>query len=183
MSEIKMPAEHELWLKTNGKEGKQLNLSGKDFYKKDLSNSMMIDVIFDGANMDYVDLSYSNLGFCSFKNASLLSSNIVKTEANDTNFEDAKLNNGNFFRSTFIRTSFNKADLTNTNFSLTLLKDADFTNAILDKCQFSEASLSAARGLDTVKLEWIDIGQAGNIKRLYGKDAIRWLLSEAEKSL
>ena len=71
----------------------------------------------------------------------------------------------------------------NTNFSGTLLKEADFSNAILDKCLFAEASLSGARGLETVKLKWIDIGQNGCIKKLYGIEAIRWLQREAEKPL
>ena len=88
MSDFKMPIEHELWLKTDGKEGQQFNLAGKDF-----------------------------------------------------------------------------------------------SNAILDKCLFAEASLSGARGLETVKLKWIDIGQNGCIKKLYGIEAIRWLQREAEKPL
>ena len=33
MSNFKMPIEHELWLKTDGKEGQQFNLAGKDFSK------------------------------------------------------------------------------------------------------------------------------------------------------
>ena len=114
MSDFKMPIEHELWLKTDGKEGQQFNLAGKDFSNKDLTNSIIIDVIFDGVNMDYADLSYSNLGYCSFKYASLINSIIVKAEANDTVFERAKLNNCNFFRTTFIRTNFSQADLRNT---------------------------------------------------------------------
>lgn len=154
-SNFKMPIEHELWLKTDGKEGQQFNLAGKDFSNKDLTNSIIIDVIFDGVNMDYADLSYSNLGYCSFK----------------------------FFRTTFIRTNFSQADLRNTNFSGMLLKEADFSNVILDKCLFAETSLSGARGLETVKLKWIDIGQNGCIKKLYGIEAIRWLQREAEKSL
>lgn len=183
MSNFNMPIEHELWLKTNGKEGRQLDLSMRDFSKRDLSGSVMLDVIFDGSNMDFVDLTYSNLRYSSFEGASLRHSIIVKSELDHVIFVKANLCACNLFRTTFIGTDFQQANLTSVNFSSSLLKDVDFSNAIVDKCIFSGVKLSGAKGLETVKLEWIDIGQSNQPQKIYGSEAVKWLLSESEKQL
>ena len=180
-----MPFEHELWFKTNGKEGHQLNLTGSDFSGKDLEDSIMIKVNFDGANLSDVNLAYSNLNYSSFKGTNLRNSFIIKAEADHANFEGANLSNCNLLRTSFIETSFREADLTNADLSLTLLKDVDFSNAILDKCNFSDVSLFGAKGLEAVKLEWINIGEneKGKPNILWGAEAIKWLLTEAEKPI
>lgn len=90
-----MIQKHNLWLKSLGKEGIQLNLceenlSNEDFSSCDLSEAGLIGINFDRAILNKVNFNYGNLAHSSFK------------KANYTDFEMATISNSNTFRSTFI---------------------------------------------------------------------------------
>jgi uncharacterized protein YjbI with pentapeptide repeats len=96
---------HELWLKTNKKDGRQADfvgskdLGGADFTKKDMSQASFIGAsmsladlsysTFDGANLSYADLSGADLSYSSFKKAQLYGADLSCAHLNDTDLTGA----------------------------------------------------------------------------------------------
>jgi uncharacterized protein YjbI with pentapeptide repeats len=183
---VNLFTEHELWQNTLGKEGKRLlikneNMTGLDLSNKNLSNCALLGVILDCSNMSKADLYGSNLGGSSFKSADLTEIILVKAEANQACFEKANLSNANAFRATFFGADFKEANLTGVNFSRSLLDDADFAGATISGCRFFEAGLDRVKGLDSVVLDWIDVGSEEAPQKIYGAQGIKWLRGAGER--
>lgn len=138
-------------------------------------SSAFLDVRLDYADLSNTDLAYSNLGYSSLKWANLSNVTLVKAETYHADFEGSVFHHLNAFRCTFIGASFRGADLVGVNFSKCLLDDSDFTKASISGCRFFEADLSKIKGLDSVVLDWIDVGTADNPQKLFGVEGIKWL--------
>lgn len=98
--------EHKLWLESNGKKGKQADLSHIDLSHVNLSH-----VDLSHADLSYIDLSNANLSNMDLTNANLFYANL-----SDANLSFANLSFANLFQT----------DLTNANLSnAKLIKVAD----------------------------------------------------------
>lgn len=108
---INLFMQHEQWVKSMGKEGKQLivkdqDLSGAKLANRELVSSVFLDVRLDHSDLRAADLSYSNLGHSSLKRSDLCGVTIIKAEADHVDFEAATISNMNAFRTTFIGANF-----------------------------------------------------------------------------
>ena len=89
-------ADHHLWLESQGKDGKQANLSGWDLSGKNLVERDLREANLSGANLQGADLSRANLEkadltAANLRNAKLLEANFQETNVFKTDFRDADL--------------------------------------------------------------------------------------------
>jgi hypothetical protein len=63
------------------------------------------------------------------------------------------------------------------------LIEADLAHATLTGAALRGVMLAGARGIESVQVDWIDIGEEGTPERLQGELAHRWLQEEAAKLL
>jgi uncharacterized protein YjbI with pentapeptide repeats len=196
--------EHQHWLDTFKKEGQQLARQGDDLSDLDLScrdlawvalsHACLDRALLYGANlnntdfyecsfiqtiMDNAQLIEADATRCNFSEASLRKVQGLSTEFYESNLWHANLAEGNFYDA-----DFQKTNLEGANFSLANLRGAYFANAhlahaILTGAQVEKAIFTGATGIQTVEVEWIDVGSENAPRRLEGKQAKNWLLNAA----
>lgn len=113
--------EHKLWLKTNGKEGKQAELSRTDLSNRNLSF----------ANLERAILSASNL-----TNAKLINANLNKAILRKTLLIKANLNYAYLSGATLTSADLQNASCVKTMFEEALINKARFDGAELDSTNF-----------------------------------------------
>jgi uncharacterized protein YjbI with pentapeptide repeats len=168
---------HQEWLNTEGKSGRQAELSNADLRLVNLSGINLKGAILIGTNLERAelakcvligaDLRKANLSYANLEEVDLSQSNLSNCRAEGTNFEGAKLfssvlDRGVFKKAIFRKTDmtfsqgtfswFNLCDMTQANldracFDKSCFKNANFTNTSLKCTSLRESILQDARGL------------------------------------
>ena len=90
--------DHEIWIKTMGKEGKKLVLIGYDLSGRNLSNSNL-----SKSNLSNCDLYKSNLSNCDLSNSNLSYSNLSNCNLYNSNLSNCDLSHTEVFTFTLGR--------------------------------------------------------------------------------
>lgn len=157
--------EHQIWLRSRGKEGVQLDLKDRlltqmTFNGCTFRGAILEGAVFSNCMIANVDFSYSKLAGACFIGADILFSDFSHTEACYSNFAYAKVNGSKFYRAnlmninfqvaTFERCSFVEADIRNAIFSQAKLVNVDFNNATLGSTDFADTDLTSAINLESM---------------------------------
>jgi hypothetical protein len=154
-----MIQEHELWVKSDFKQGKQLDLSYVRLDDGQFANHNLSYAIFDRARLVNSNFNNSNLQGASFKYADVRYVNFKNTSLNSTIFKMALLD-GAYFNDSFARSAiFASASLIKASFERFVGSGCKFNEAILDRstfinssvkqCDFTQASLVSTVFLNT----------------------------------
>jgi len=132
MDIIKIIRDHELWLETNMKEGKQADLSG---------------VNLSAANLSGANLSRANLSRAYLRRVNLSGINISEAILNGADFNWANLKNANLSMAYLRSADLSGADLRGANLRGANLNRVNFSGADLSGAVLIEADLREARNL------------------------------------
>lgn len=191
--------EHERWVKTFGDEGQQfaqqrVDLSDLDLSGRDLSTTALSHVCLDRSLLYATDLSAAILIEGSFVQTMMDNALLIDADATGSNFSkaslrrvqgisaelmEANLRNANLEESNFNDADFQRANLEGANLRKAYLVKAHLAHTILTGAQVEKATFTGATGIETVEVEWIDIGSEDASQRLEGEQAKNWLLKAA----
>lgn len=158
-------------------------LSGSDLRKSDLTeahleNSVLVGTQLDDAVLEQVDGA----------EAILRGASLVRVRAKGIRLEDADLTEVNAQHAHMAHAELAGAHLENSDF-----EDADLRGSNLESVHLSGANLTGARlqgaflegadGLDTVRAEWITVGDEAEPQRLAGAAAQQWLQEAARRKV
>jgi uncharacterized protein YjbI with pentapeptide repeats len=127
-----MISQHQLWLQTEGREGRRGNFSGYDLRGADLR-----DIWAPEINMRGADLSGANLS-----GAELQGADLSEAILENTNFRNAKLDGANLSRTQAKRAYFDNASAISVNFSAAMMADASALHADFSGVIFRDAHLT-----------------------------------------
>jgi hypothetical protein len=198
--------EHQRWLETFKKEGRQFAQQGVDLHDLDLSGYDLAWVALSHVRLDRALLRSANLNNAilyegSFVQTMMDNARLVETDATGSNFSQASLRRvhglsvvfyeanlryANLMESDFYDADFQKTNLEGANFSYVnlrwaSLREAHLAHAILTGAQVEGTTFIGATGIGTVEVEWIDIGSEKAPQRLMGEQAKNWLLTAAKE--
>lgn len=149
-------SEHKAWLQTHGKQGKQANLcdailTARDLREAELSDSVLVNVDFAGADLRGANFSKAKLNRSNLSNAMLQGSILRNAEAMNADFSGANLDGADLMlsiltQSKFIRSrgweaKLSGARLQKTNFEGAFFSHAKFAFTNLIGASFKDASL------------------------------------------
>lgn len=138
---VSMLEEHQLWLLSGGKEGKQAVFTGYDLsgLDSDYAEARYIVPPFWEKNLSKINLSYSNLSGLSFKEVNL----------SQADFRGANLKNTRFYWADLFEADFSGADISEANIEESSLVQANLTRANLFKTDIAYSYLKDANLQDT----------------------------------
>lgn len=133
---VSMLKDHQLWLSSNGKEGKQAVFTGYDLSSldSDYATEGYIVPPFWEKSLSKIDLSYSNLNGLSFREVNL----------SQANFRGANLKNTHFYLANLCDTDFSDADISEAIIEESSLVQANLTKANLFKTSITHSYLENA---------------------------------------
>lgn len=188
---------HKIWVNTMGKQGEILYITEEDLKEYDFSGMNLVDAILPDVNFSHAqfintDLSYSNLVSSNFYMANLTGAQLIKADADDASFEKAIMVNLKALRATFISANLRGANLTGANLCRALffgtnleyvnLEGADLTFASLKQCNICGINIKGAKGIETLNVDWINVGTKYTQRKLIGDGAKEWLLAAVNSS-
>jgi uncharacterized protein YjbI with pentapeptide repeats len=196
--------EHNRWLETFNEEGQQfaedgidlgdLDLSGYDLawvalsdacldrtllYATDLSDASFYNCSFVQAVMDNAQLIETDATGCNFSAASLCRVQALSAEFYEANLSHANLTASNFYDADLQKTNLEGANCSSVNLRKASLRNARLVHATFTGAQVEGTTFIGATGIETVEVEWIDIGSEKAPQRLEGALAKKWLLNAA----
>ncbi len=196
--------EHERWLETFNEEGQQfaqqgvdlssLDLSGRDLamvalshvrldralsYATDLSDAILYEGSFVQVMMDNAQLIEADATRSNFSEASLRRVQGLSAEFMEANLRNANLEESNFYDADLQESNLEGANFSYANLRKAYLVNAHLAHAILTGAQIEKAAFTGAAGIETVEVEWIDVGSEQAPQRLEGEQAKNWLLEAA----
>lgn len=130
---VSMLKDHQLWLSSGGKEGKQAVFTGYDLsgLDSDYAEARYVVPPFWEKNLSKIDLSYSNLSGLSFR----------KVILSQADFRGANLKNANFYQATLYKADFSGADISEAYIEESSLNQANLTKADLSKTRIDYSHL------------------------------------------
>ena len=133
---VSMLKDHQLWLSSGGKEGKQAVFTGYDLsgLDSDYAEARYVVPPFWEKNLSKIDLSYSNLSGLSFR----------KVILSQADFRGANLKNANFYQATLYKADFSGADISEAYIEESSLNQANLTKADLSKTRIDNSHLEDA---------------------------------------
>ncbi len=200
---------HAEWFISKGEKGKKLDLSMCDLSEMNLSEAVLYQINLKQAKLikadlfaekltkgllDNADFTEAALMEAHLDYASLVNSNLCKINGSGVTFIHSNLSQADLTQAYLVGTIFSYANSQFVNFSESILhragfKDTDMRYAILQNTNLENAFFSGTRmfgvdmsdiqGLDTIRLEWIDIGEHEPI-RLERDEARSWLRQAAQ---
>nr|BBH93427.1 hypothetical protein KTA_16260 [Thermogemmatispora argillosa] len=195
--------EHEHWL-TDGRRQQRLVDGGVDLHGLDLSARRLSHAYLPASNFNHSTLHRTQLACaylvsCSFLHANLDQANLRWALCWKGRFQQARLRHLDASHASFWLANLQGADLSSahlaqTDFSDAELSQACFAHANLQQACFAHANLtgadltgarlwntsfSGATGLESVRVDWLDVGPPAHSERLTGEAARRWLLEVA----
>jgi uncharacterized protein YjbI with pentapeptide repeats len=146
---------HQLWLKTQGDDGKKLNLSDYDLRNAPNLGGYNLTMIvaercifyghdFSGASLQAANLRSSDFRHCIFKCADLRGSNFSKCNMVGAKFISAHLEPLYFDNNRTLRTNFSGVNLRYADFSGATLIEVDFSGADLSFANFKGANTTGS---------------------------------------
>jgi hypothetical protein len=120
--------QHELWLDSNGKEGKCADLSGAN-----LNNAYLTYANLSGANLNNAYLTYANLSGADLTDANLTGAKLYGADLSGADLTGADLTGANLSGADLTCVELIGADLTGANLINSELEYANLTDAILDE--------------------------------------------------
>ena len=153
---VSMLKDHQLWLSSGGKEGKQAvftgyDLSGLDsdyagagyivppFWEKDLSK---IDL--SNSNLSGLSFREVNLSQADFRGANLKNTHFYWATLFDADFSGANISEANIEESSLVQANLTKANLFKTDIAYSYLKDANLQDANCQNTNFRHTKLQGA---------------------------------------
>ncbi len=163
-------ADHHLWLESQGKDGKQGNLSGWDLSGLALGDRDLRDINFEGvqlanANLSWAELNRVNLSGANLREADLSRANLQEADLRHANLEKADLTSANLRNAKLYGANLQEAKLLKTNF-----RDADLQDAKLAQSQdllgwqLAGANLTSSELPGTVG-RFEELGHSGEITK------------------
>ena len=131
---VSMLKDHQLWLSSGGKEGKQAVFTGYDLsgLDSDYAEARYVVPPFWEKNLSKINLSYSNLSGLSFREVNL----------SQADFRGANLKNTRFYWANLFEADFSGADISEANIEESSLVQANLTKANLFKTDMAYSRLS-----------------------------------------
>ena len=144
---------HQLWIETNGVQGKLADLTGANLH---------------GANLRDANLHGANLRDANLRDANLTGANLRDANLRDANLEGAYLRDAYFYRANLTGANLTGANLTYTDMEEAILYGANLTHANLTGANLRDAILNCSIGLPDVS--WIIPGCLVNLSniRIFG---------------
>ncbi len=159
-----------------------------------LAGSRLSHIDFTEASLRYTDLSETELHKAQFYKADLIEAKFHRIKSVGVKFTNANLRRAEFYKTDILQAGFSYTDmrgisLIKTDLSRSIFRGTDLRQAILQDVNLQGAFFSGTRmfgtdmsdiqGLDTIRLEWIDIGKNEPTK-LEGDEARSWLRQAAQ---
>ncbi len=145
---LKQIEEHQLWVTTSGKEGRQLNLSGYDLREIGTLKTQKLTALkaqnakFFGMNLFRVELQSSHLEGADFRRCDLEEADFRGSNLEGARFSHAKMRRINLMPLLFVTGAAQR--FAATNMSHTILRYADLSDSQMKSCVFIGADLSYA---------------------------------------
>lgn len=145
---------HEKWVKTDGKEGKQGNFSdmelagvkGNIFLDRILKNAIFINTYIHGIDMsncdlDGADFSGARLHDVDMSNSEFNGAKFVKSHLTNVKMRNCILNKSNMSRSRMSQVDFMGSELSNANLSMANIEHVVFSNCFFLCADFRRSDL------------------------------------------
>lgn len=145
---------HEKWVKTEGKEGKQGNFSdmelaivkGNIFHGRILKNAMFINTYIHGIDMsncdlDGADFSGARVYDVDMSNSEFNGAKFVKSHLTNVKMRNCVLNKSNMSRSVMSQVDFMGSELENVNMNMATIEHVVFSNCDFLCADFRRSSL------------------------------------------
>ncbi len=162
--------EHQKWIKSRGKKGKQANLSHANLQKADLSGANLyradlVEANLQGAVLFKANLQQANLSRANLQGAVLLKATLQGANLSNANLQGSVLLKTNLQEANLSSAKLQKADLSGANLKGAVLidanlRDAHLTRAILREANLQNADLSDATGLSGSQLAGTNLSGA-----------------------
>jgi hypothetical protein len=201
--------EHQEWLETGGAQGQHLafrqtaDLRGLSLSERQLRQSILFKSLLSGSDLRKSDLTQVHLEKSVLvatqldeaileqvdaAEAILRGASLMHVRADGIRLEDADLNGVNAQHAHMAHAELAGAHLENSDF-----EDADLRGSNLESVHLSGANLTGAHlqgaflegadGIDTVRAEWIMVGDEAEPQRLEGAAAQQWLREAARRKV
>lgn len=153
---VSMLEDHQLWLSSGGKEGKQAVFTGYDLsgLDSDYAEARYIVPPFWEKNLSKIDLSYSNLSGlyfrevnlsqADFRGANLKNTHFYWATLFDADFSGADISEANIEESSLVQANLTKADLFKTGITYSYLENANLQDANCQETNFRSTQLQGA---------------------------------------
>lgn len=153
---VSMLKDHQLWLSSGGKEGKQAVFTGYDLsgLDSDYAEARYIVPPFWEKNLSKIDLSYSNLSGlyfrevnlsqADFRGANLKNTHFYWATLFDADFSGADISEANIEESSLVQANLTKADLFKTGITYSYLENANLQDANCQETNFRSTQLQGA---------------------------------------
>jgi uncharacterized protein YjbI with pentapeptide repeats len=156
VNELKRPLmhmidDHQLWVKSSGKEGHQLDLSGYDLRecktlkRQKLTALKAVNAKFFGMNLFQIELQSANLEMADFRRCDLVQADMRGANLSGAKLSHANVSEANFLPLLFATESikrFSPCDFSNAELRYTDLVGAKLKNAIFRGADLSFANLT-----------------------------------------
>jgi hypothetical protein len=97
----------------------------------------------------------------------------------EANLGHANLEGSNFYDADLQETNLEEANFSYANLRGAYLVKSHLAHAILTGAQIEQTAFTGATGIETVEVEWLDIGSEKAPQRLEGEQAKNWLRAAA----
>jgi uncharacterized protein YjbI with pentapeptide repeats len=151
---------HQLWLTSEGKEGRRANLKDTDLRHIVFAGANLVQASLRGVNLESVDLRGAMLQEADFTEAKLTGANLSGLELRRVNFASANLDRAildqaDLAFSNFLNAHLNEASLREANLERTILRQgqlarANFENANLTDANGRESNFTGAKFIGTL---------------------------------
>lgn len=194
---VKKLDDHELWCKSLGKQGTQINLVEMELKNFDLSQCNLLSGLLYGAkiidsSLFNADLTYAALGGAELINLDMRHSSLVKADLSGTMLKNCQLNHARLIRTSFVMSSLENVYISESKtlklgFSGAILKNVTFRDCSLQRTSFEECSLENVvfenvDDLETIVANTLTIVHGDTREIIQGMDQIRETLQKMNQS-
>ena len=158
---------HELWLSTEGQQGKQADLWGMNLQGVNLQNANLENAKLRAVNLQQANLMDADLGGADLMQANLYKANLQGVKLQDTilfaaDLHEAKLKEAKLERANLQRVNLQQTNLQGANLNKAFLRDANLWGADLQESNLEGANLQGAN-LQGANLQGANL-QGANLK-------------------
>lgn len=170
---INILEDHNKWLESKGKEGRQADLSESDLSDMKLQDSNLGKANLRGAMLAGANFKNAKLYKADFQHANLNGANLKKANLNEANLQETQLIGASLQKTKLYKADLQNAYCSGAKFNKAYLREANLYKAVLNGADLQEAVLYEARLREAV------LGEAN----LYGANLIEANLYKADLRL